>query len=226
MHRYNIFYLVHKGLRQMLYQTAGQLQQTDFSNADEAATLLLQMEDVLNLFDEHAATEDHFILPAIENYEPAAATLFEEEHMQDHALGNRLRALLNMFHHAVSSDEKKEMGSAVRLAFTEFLVFNIQHMAKEEQLLNNLLWRHYTDEQLESVTGQILAHLPANTIIKNNAWMMRALSNNEIAGWLKKVKDQAPEPVFEQLLCLAEKELPPHRWRNLQEDMTEGAMLA
>lgn len=226
MHRYNIFYLVHKGLRQMLYQTASHLQQTDFTNTEETGSLLQQIADVLDLFDEHANTEDHFVLPAIETYEPAAVQLFEEEHEQDHTLSNRIRALLNMFHHAVSSDEKNEMGSAIRLAFSEFLVFNIQHMAKEERLLNNFLWQHYTDEQLESVTQQILAHLPPDIIMKNNAWMMRALSNNEITGWLKKIKNQAPEPIFEKMIRLAEKELAPNRWRTVQEDMTEGALLA
>lgn len=226
MQRYNIFYMVHKGLRQMLYQTASHLQQTDFTNTEETGSLLQQIADVLDLFDEHANTKDHFILPAIETHEPASASLFEEEHVQDHALSNRMRALLNMFHHAVSSDEKNEMGSAVRLAFTEFLVFNIQHMAKEERLLNNFLWQHYTDEQLEAVTQQILAHLPADVIMKNNAWMMRALSNNEITGWLKKVKNQAPESVFEKMLLLAEKELAVSRWQAVQETMTDGAMLA
>ncbi len=226
MQRYNIFYLVHKGLRQMLYQTSSHLQQTDFTNADETAVLQQQITEVLDLFDEHAGIEDHFIIPAIENFEPTVASLFEEEHLQDHSLANRMRALLNMFHHAVSSDEKLEMGSAIRLAFSEFLVFNIQHMAKEERLLNNFLWQHYTDGQLESVTQQIITHVPPETALKNNTWMMRGLSNNEICGWLKKIKNQAPEPVFEKMLCLAEKELVPNRWRTVQEDMTEGALLA
>ena len=35
MNRYNIFYQVHKGLRELLYNTASRLQQTDFTNAEE-----------------------------------------------------------------------------------------------------------------------------------------------------------------------------------------------
>ena len=65
------------------------------------------------------------------------------------------------------------MGSAIRLAFSEFLVFNLQHMAKEELLLNNLLWKYYTDEQLQSITQKIIAHLPQDTIRKNNTWKER-----------------------------------------------------
>src|SRR3982751_1039922 len=123
MQRYNIFYQIHKGLRQMLYHTASQLLQTDFTQPEETNELIPQIHEVLDLFDGHAHTEDNFVLPSVERAEPSAANLFEEEHVQDHALGNRLRALLNMFHHTVSSEEKNELGSAIRVAFTEFLVF-------------------------------------------------------------------------------------------------------
>ena len=63
MQRYNIFYQVHKGLRQMLYSTAGKMLQTDFIDSKETASVLAQVSDVLDLFDSHADTEDHFVLP-------------------------------------------------------------------------------------------------------------------------------------------------------------------
>ena len=226
MPRYNIFYMIHKGLRQLLYQTAGIMLQTDFSNVSDTNKLLPQVSEVLDLFDEHAHTEDTFILPAIETFEPFAATLFEEEHVQDHSLSNRMRALLNMFHHAVSSEEKNETGSAIRLAFSEFLVFNIQHMAKEEFLLNKLLWENYTDEQLQSITQQIIAGLPQDMAHKYNTWMMRALSNSEIINWLKNIKHQAPDFVFDNMLGLAKSQLTPRRWQIVEEQITEEALLA
>jgi len=226
MQRYNIFYMIHKGLRQMLYQTASGMLQTDFSQSEETNELLPQITELLDLFDGHAHTEDSFVLPAIETFKPSAATLFEGEHVQDHALGNRMRALLNIFHHAISSEEKIEMGSAIRLAFTEFLMFNLQHMAKKERVLNNLLWEYYTDEQLHSMTQKIIAHVPKVLESGYNTWMMRGLSNNEITGWLKNIKNQAPEFVFDKMLALAESELNLHRWSAVREEMTEGALLA
>ncbi len=226
MQRYNIFYQIHKGLRQMLYQTASQLQQTDFTQAEETNERIAQIHEVLDLFDGHAHTEDNFVLPSIETAEPAAANLFEEEHVQDHALSNRLRALLNMFHHTVSSEEKNELGSAIRVAFTEFLVFNLQHMAKEELQLNQLLWQHYNDEQLHAITQKIIAHIPPEVHVKYNTWMIRGLSNQEITLWLKNVKNTAPHFVFDGLLKLAAQELDTQRWALVQENITEGALLA
>jgi len=226
MQRYNMFYQVHKGLRQMLYNTAAKMLQTDFINAKETAGLMEQVSEVLDLFDGHAQTEDRFVLPSITAIEPSAANAFEEEHIEDHALSNRLRALLNMFHHAVSTEEKNEMGSAIRLAFTEFLVFNLKHMAKEESFLNNILWNHYTDEQLHGITAAIMANLPQDKIKKNQLWMMRALSNHEIAEWLNMVKKEAPEFAFSALVALAEKELPTHRWDIIRKNIAADFLLA
>jgi len=219
MQRYNIFYQVHKGLRQMLYSTAGNMLQTDFTEPKETNAIISQMSDVLDLFDSHADTEDKFVLPFITAFEPAAVTAFAQEHVEDHALSNRLRALLNMFHHAVSTEEKSEMGSAIRLAFTEFLVFNLKHMAKEENYLNTILWNNYTDDQLHGITNTILANLSPEKINKNSVWMMRALSNREIINWLNLVKKDAPEFVYNGLLSVAEKELLPQRWHSIKEQV-------
>ena len=212
MQRYNIFYQIHKGLRAMLYQTAGLLQQTDFNNQEEADLALAQVEQVLDLFDEHAHSEDSLVLPAIELYEPSVVTLFEEEHVEDHALGNQLRNLLNIFNAVEYAEEKNMAGSAIRFSFNEFLVFNLKHMAKEESLLNNLLWQYYTDSELHAITMKILAKLPPERMQQYNTWIMRGLSNNEIIGWLNEVKNTAPDFVFNGIYQLAQKELPLERW--------------
>lgn len=226
MQRYNVFYQVHKGLRELLYTTGSLLQQTDFDNAEERESALQQLRLTVNLFDKHADTEDNFVLPAIALYDTAVTNLFAEEHVQDHALGNRLRALLTRLELPAPDAETMQTGSELCIAFTEFLVFNLNHMAKEEFVLNNLLWQHCSDEQLHGVTQQILAHIPPADLQIFSQWMMRSLSNNEVIGWLKEVKNNAPGAAFIAMIALAEKELPAARWHLVQDCITEGAMLA
>ncbi|CAN5758789.1 hypothetical protein BH11BAC3_BH11BAC3_11860 [soil metagenome] len=226
MNRYNMFYQVHKGLREMLYQTATRLQQTDFTNAAESTAIASQMTDILELFDAHAHTEDNFVLTALEAHEPSVASLFEEEHVQDHTLSKHLKSLLTMLQHSIANAERNEIGSAIRVAFVDFLVFNLKHMAKEEKVLNNLLWQYYSDEELHGITQKILAHLQPDTSLQYSTWMMRALSNSEIIAWLKEIKNNAPDFVFDGMLRVAEKELSGSRWSAVQEEITEGAMLA
>ncbi|HTH30204.1 MAG TPA: hemerythrin domain-containing protein [Lacibacter sp.] len=226
MKRYNIFNQVHKGLRALLYETIIKLQQTDFTNAEDADEAVQQVKVILDLFDEHAHTEDTFILPAIVEYEPSVVDLFAQEHVKDLQLSNNLNGLLQAFSLTISPDAKREIGAAISNALFEFMLFNLEHMKKEEDVLNKLLWRYYTDDVLHGFTMKIIANVPADKMPLYNKWMMRGLSNTEIIQWLKEVKNNAPEFVFHSYVDLALTELPEHRWQIVQEQLTEGAMLA
>jgi Hemerythrin HHE cation binding domain len=226
MNRYNIFYLVHKGLRALLYETALLIQQTDFSNAEETEISLTQLETVLELFDKHAHTEDILIFSAIEQYEPSVVDAFEQEHEKDHALGERLKEFSAAFVNAGTEDGKIILGKKINQAFIDFMVFNLEHMAKEEDIINSALWRYYTDAELHGITQKIVAAIPPPAMAQYSKWMMRGLSNSEITGWLKQVKNTAPDFVFQSLIKTAEDELTIHRLQLVQEALTEGAMIA
>ena len=226
MKRNNIFKLIHKGLRHMLYDIAIQLQKTDFNNQEEAETILEKISTVMDLFDKHAFSEDNFVLTALEKREPAVTNIFEHEHVLDHQLSDNMRSLLKSFKDAATDEEKINSGSAISIAFVEFMVFNLKHMAKEEDVLNKLLWKYFTDEQLGDIRKDIVAHIPNDYLIKNNRWMMRSISNSDAATWLIDVKNNAPGFVFENMMQLAANELGAERWSKVQESITEGALLA
>jgi Hemerythrin HHE cation binding domain len=226
MKRYNIFHEVHKGLRTLLYETAIQIQQTDFINKEEAELVMEEIKNGLELFDKHAHSEDRFVFAAIQPYEPAVVDAFEQEHVKDHALGECLATLVDTFSNAVSDDEKLRNGNLLYQAFIEFMIFNLQHMAKEEDIINKILWRHYTDEALKGITGNIIANIAPLQMAQFTKWMMKGLSNYEIAGWLKEVKNTAPDFVFQSLMQCAMQELNAQRLQLVQEAITEGAMVA
>jgi hypothetical protein len=106
------------------------------------------------------------------------------------------------------------------------MVFNLEHMGKEEEIINRILWRYYTDADLMAISRQIVSNIPMEHVAVANKWMMRGLNNPEISNWLKLVEKNAPEPVFQSLFTVAEKELSEKRFRQVLEGMTEGVMLA
>lgn len=226
MARYNIFYMVHKGLRALLYETALLIQQTDFTNEEQAEKAIEQIETVLTLFDKHAFTEDTLVFSAIQQTEPELVDELEKEHVKDHELGQRLGGLLTVLAKAVGEESKLEAGAAINKAFVEFMVFNLEHMAKEEDIINKALWKHYSDHELHGLTQKIVASIPPQAMGLFSKWMIKGLSNTEISGWLKEVKNTAPDFVFNALLSTAETELPEQRWSQIQESLAEGAMLA
>jgi hypothetical protein len=225
MERYNIFYQIHKGLRVMLYNSATLIQRTDFTNEEEAAEAIDRINEVILLFDKHAHSEDHHILNAIEAHDPSVAELFIDEHVLDHELGNKLITLTRIYGSLDQDETREELGSAIRLAFTEFLVFNLQHMAKEEKELNQKLWNYFSDDELHAMTGTIINGIPSDMLQQYNIWMMRGLSNLEIIGWLRQVRSSAPDFVFSGMLELAEAELDQQRFSAIVGALTEGAMV-
>ena len=217
MQRYNPFNLIHKALRAMLYDAALTVQQTNFAEEGEAITALEKIEDVLFLFENHAHHEDSFVLPAVEVYEPKLVKEFEEEHEEDLRLSNRMKNLLIIYRNTYFTEEKIVCGSAISKSFVEFMVFNLEHMAKEEMVLTQALWEHYTDEQILSLNQKIVASIPQEEMAIASKWMLRGINNNEAINWLKTIKQNAPEFVINSLMSIAEKELPAHRFNIIEE---------
>jgi hemerythrin-like domain-containing protein len=226
MQRYNIFFPVHKGLRALLCETTQLLQQTNFTDADEAADAIERVKIVVDLFESHAHKEDNYVFAAINNYEPSVVAAFEAEHEEDHALGENLQNWITAFEYAVAPSAKHTIGEDLTKSFIQFMVFNLRHMAKEEQVISPILWRYYTDSELHDITLKIMKAVPSHEMSFFSRWMVRGLNNTEILFWLKGVKNTAPQPAFEALLSVAERELHPHRWGFVQESLTDGAMVA
>jgi hemerythrin-like domain-containing protein len=224
--RYNTFNRIHKALRAMLYDTATELQRTDFNNDEESGPILQKITVVVDMFEKHAHTEDTLVFPAASQYEPAIIDAFEKEHAKDHELSQKLRTLAAIFNSLHTPEEKIQLGSAIRKSFVEFLVFNLEHMAREEDIINNLLWRYYSDEEILAIEQMVVSSQPPEAIAFAWKWMLRGLSNQEIVRWLKTVEKNAPDFVFNNLFATAERELTNDRFHKVIEGLTEGVMLA
>ncbi len=196
------------------------------STREDSETALEKVSMTIDVFDKHAEHENNFILPAIRQYEPSLVDVFEQEHEKDHALSESLRGLLTVYRYAIKTEVKIETGHAINKAFIGFMVFNLEHMAKEEAVLNKVLWRYYSDAEIMTLSQKIVATIPPEEMAFTSTWMIRGMSNAEISGWLKAVEKNAPEPVFTMLFSIAERELPGDRFRKVTENLTEGTMVA
>jgi len=223
--RINIFNQIHKGLRALLYESSLLLQQTDFLDDQEMQTAVTRVTMVADLFDDHAHHEDKFILPAIQEHEPSIVDAFEREHAMNIKLTRALKNCLQALQMA-SPVVRPEMANVLYKTFVQFMVFNLEHMSKEETILNKILWRYYSDGEILAIQKNILASLTPWSATNGSRWMMRGLNNPEIVGWLKSVEESAPEAAFQKLFAIAERELPERRFRHVLETLTEGVMLA
>jgi len=225
MQRHNVFYQIHKGLRAALYHTALHLQQTDFGIAEETETAVAAVREVIMLFDEHAHKEDRFILSALTAFEPSVVDAFEQEHVTDLALSFQLNSTMNELELAEDPEAGTAIGGRLVQQFNEFIAFNLQHMAKEEDVLNKLLWRFFEDAEIAGIHQSILQATPPWMMDFYAKWMLRGINVPETTGWLQQVERHAPPVVFQTLMSKAEQELPGARFNRVLASLSEGAML-
>ena len=94
-------------------------------------------------------------------------------------------------------------------------------MAKEEDIINNLLWRYYTDDQIRAIEKQIIAiQAPESTAVVWK-WMLRGLKNwgnHELA---ESGREKCPGVVFNNLVATAEKELARDRFQQVVGELDE-----
>lgn len=100
MSRYNGFYLIHKTLRLMLYETAKAIQQNDFTDEKSTAQLIQQLDTVVDFYEAHAHHENTIVMPSIRDYNPGLVKEFEAEHDEDHLLGQKLLAAIQQWKNA------------------------------------------------------------------------------------------------------------------------------
>lgn len=217
MERYNSFNIIHKGLRAALYETALQLQQTDFIEEDEAEKALGRVKEIVMLFEGHAHKEDNFILPMINEYEPSVAASFNAEHEEDERLGNELNTAVEKVASSLISEEKMASGRELIECFVRFMIFNLEHMAKEEDIINKILWRYYSDDEIKEVASQISANTPPWMQDFYAKWMLRGINNSEATAWMKAIQKGAPSVVFQTLLQKAEQELSARRFQKINQ---------
>lgn len=213
--RHNVFTQIHKGLRGMLYDTALRLQQTDFSDP-QASKAIEPLHQLLVFFDEHAENEDRFILPHIRHYQAQLIDELENDHQIDHQLTQTLFDHMRAWETATTGSQREAIGQQILFAFNEFIAFNLYHMNKEETVLIDLLWKHYTDAEIRQMEQAIIASIPPQTLMAESRWMMRSINNKEVIQWLSGVKQGAPQVVYDRFWQLAQEELSTERLTNVQ----------
>jgi hypothetical protein len=222
--RFNPFNQIHKGLRALLYDTALLIQHTDFTKEEEIKKVAERVDFVKDVFETHAHVEDHQVFPMIAEFVPEIVADFESQHQTDHELSEGLQKCLMLFTETNSPEQNLWAGNELLQAFNSFLAFNVEHMKKEETIINAVLWQHYTDAQLLQKVQQISASLPAEENRAHSTWMLKGLAVHEIVTWYKGIQQAAPPHVFENFYQLAEKTLTPSRWNRVREALQVAAV--
>lgn len=215
--RYNPFHQIHQGLRAMLYHCSLEVQHTDFSDDNSAAITIASLKELIWLFESHAHTEDTKVFSLIQELAPDVVEDFEKQHDKDHMLAAHLQGCIEQYEEAGKPSDKIFAGRQLQFSLAEFTAFNLSHMNMEEVIIKELLWQHFTDEQLHALTMEIVANLPPEKNARYSYWMLKGLATHEIIDWFRAIQATALPFVLDQMLALAGSALPASQFNTIQE---------
>jgi len=220
--RHDPYRFIHKGLRAALFDTLQALGSADAADDADLAAALDRADELLALLREHMRQENHFFHVAIEARRPGSAQAATEEH----ALLREALADLQEDMERLRRMAGEARGVQLHWLYQGFCAMaaeQLQHMAREEDELNALLWALYTDEELRGIHHSLLAASEPRLLRVLIGWMAVALAPRELVGLFALVRRLASPADFDSLLTQMQQRLGPVRWARVQPMLLDAA---
>jgi hypothetical protein len=199
MKRMKPYDVPHKGLRNALSQMQLLAGKTDYSNQKEVEQLYKLGEDVFKILTIHATDENEVTLTALEQRCAGCSQHDFEDHEQIHLAQDKLEKLLaSIYANSKAGQDVTEDGEEFYLALSEFHGIYLEHTAEEERVTQPMLWKYFTDEELASHRGKIMAKNPPQTLLVWFRFVIPSQSHKERVGLLTGFKKMAPAPFFNE----------------------------
>jgi hypothetical protein len=200
--RYEIYTLIHKGLRLFMSDVLVTVGRTDAAKELEVASTVRLVRELLDMCRVHLHSENQFIHAAMEARRPGSACATASEHANQEALFEMIEA--DLF--AVETSAAAARASLLFTLYNRLAVFvaeNFDHMNEEETYNQAVLWDTHSDDELRAIEAAIVASHPPAVNAVALRWMVPAMTPAERAGFLAAVRRTMPAEAFGGLVALA-----------------------
>lgn len=214
--RYNIFKRTHKGLRSMLFDAGAKIQQTDFTKNKQASAAIDVIKQSTRSFLYHLSKEDNIIYHSVVLYAPYIVAMIEQTNIRDEALARSIDKTIDQYKELNTKKEKIAFGHRLQAVFFEFTAAVLQHMGKEETVVNELLWSNYTDRELIGMEVEMMKQATSPDCTWYTGKILKELSNREILIWVDSIKEYATPFMLKKLISTARIVLPIDRWQMIR----------
>ncbi|WP_331345327.1 hypothetical protein [Cellvibrio sp. UBA7661] len=211
--RYNIYTLIHKGLRASLCQHLIDLGKLDDTDAAAVAHQLDLTANLLHCCRNHLLHENTFIHPVLHQlgdtprqtihdhfeHEIAIAGLhdkiFKIKQLQDH---ERAQALLDLYS-----------------VFSLFVGENFSHMRIEETFNAELLWKHLSDKEIQTIEQRIMDSLTPEENLLSLLMILPNITHTERCMFMQELQQTVPADVFNNTVAMLKPLLNTKDWLKL-----------
>lgn len=215
--RYNIYTLIHKGLRSSMCQTLVDLGRLDDSDSDAVITQLEVTENLLHFCKEHLQHENEFIHTAIRELRPLPLQTADdhlEHELEIQSLFNHIAQIKYLPGH-----ERAEALQNLYAEFSLFVAENFTHMRVEETYNAELLWAHFDDAEIHAIEQRIVGSLAPEDNLRGLLMMLPNIRHSERIQLLGGFRKAVPAHVFQMTLDLLKPLLNTKDWLKLNRDL-------
>ncbi|MBL7770819.1 MAG: hypothetical protein JNK20_17715 [Flavipsychrobacter sp.] len=222
MRRFNIFQTSHSALRAQLLDASLQLQFTNFTKPQQVQHRFDQVIELVLACQRQAEEESRYIIPALQAVEKNIPECFAAGKKDRYSPLDRILDHMLVFDKEAGSDRaNKWAGVLFKASFRSLSDWVIQAMQRQEEMLNPLLWKFYSDDALYMLQLRIEGKQPLSEWLELCSWMIKDMNDEDIAVWLNSMETSLPAPVFELLLEKISGHLPLMKWDLVEERKRE-----
>lgn len=212
--RVDLYSGIHKALRALMADilvAVGRMDPEDESEFDWVSSRVLQLADVCT---SHLMHENEFVHGAMEACQPGSSGRIAHKHLEH---GDAIARLKDAVQQMRASQGAQRAGEALSLyrQLALFVAHNFEHMHTEETVHNQVLWAHYSDEELMALHARLVASLPPEENLFALRWMVPAMTPAERLQVLGDMQAHAPAPVFAAALDVVQPHLDLRGWGKL-----------
>ena len=210
--RFDLFSLVHKGQRSVLFAVTEAAGRLSVHDAAGRTALVARIHAFFVTMQEHADHEDTYLLPLV-----VAASAEVATHMQA-AHGALDAQLADVLAHAEAALAAQTAAADLALYRTLAALTSmyLAHVHYEDTAVHAALWAAFDDQKLAQVQAHLVAaHRPA-TVVFNLQAMMPAASTEERVTFLSGLRRNMPPPAFANVRTALHGLLTTHEWAQIE----------
>ncbi len=198
----DLYRVVHRGLRWGLSHALLALGAVDLNDSDARSDVLTEVATIVSLCGLHVRHEADFVHEAIGRVSPSLLATLDHEHDDHFSQIADLTRRATVLRHG-GSQEQEALRQDLYLRLGSFFAENLEHMRREEEVVQPLLSAHYSTAELADIHMRIVQAIPFDELVSFLRVMLPAITVQERLALLSGPKAAMPQQVFAALLWQA-----------------------
>jgi hypothetical protein len=213
--RFNIYTLIHKGLRASMCQNLVDLGKLDDTDPTAVARQLEITGNLLQFCRGHLAHENKFIHSVLQKVGDTPRQTIEDHHEHEIAIAglhDNISHILRL-HGAERAQALQEFYGV----FSLFVAENFSHMRIEETVNAEFLWKHFSDNEIRAIEQRIVESLSPEENLLSLIMILPNITHSERCDFLCGFRKAVPAEAFNSTVAMLKPLLGIKEWLKLNQ---------